>query len=51
MYGSEGGALAAGGTFATTGLAVGSWALVVIAIVFALGAVWTLTRRKSAHRP
>lgn len=51
MYGSESGALAAGGTFATTGLAVGSWVLVAVAIIFALGAVTTLLRRTNGHRP
>jgi hypothetical protein len=51
MYGSESGAMAAGGTFATTGLAVGSWVLVVIAFIFAVGAIMSLVRRKSVHRP
>jgi LPXTG-motif cell wall-anchored protein len=51
MYGSEGGTLAASGTLASTGLAAGSWSLLVIAMLFAGGALLTLLRRKSAYRP
>lgn len=51
IYGSNTAAGVAGATLASTGLAVGSWVLLAVGVIFAGIAIYTLIKKDSKHRP
>lgn len=51
MYGNITATGVGGGTLAATGMAVGSWVLLAVGIIFAGAAICALIKKNSKHRP
>lgn len=51
MYGTDISASVTGSSLASTGLAVGSWILLVLGGIFVVAGVFMLLKRNSSNRP